>query len=351
MKELVKVEEATVLQAFSEGCGLNKIIEEVKSVVHGFDHDMSTATSRKKTASLSMKVRKLKTRLDSMGKELTSEWKAKAKAVDVNRKMIRDELDALAAEARKPLDEFELKERERVDEIQKRLRTIISFREIRDGDCSDQITAMINELKNFTIDKSFEEFENEAHREKEISLKSLANAYEKQLKIEEEQAELARLKAEAKERDRKEREAQIAREAKEKAKQEAEEAAKREREAAEQEIQRIEAEKQAAIIREREAEQRAKEEQQARIEAEIRAKIEAERAAERARIAEINRQKEKEAKEAKEQERRNADLNHIRNYKLEAYKALMQEGLTKEHSINVVNAIESGRIPHVSITY
>jgi hypothetical protein len=72
MNELITVEETTALQAFSHQGGLDPIIQEARDVVHNFEHDLSTVTSRKRTASLAMKVRKLKTRLDGMGKELTA---------------------------------------------------------------------------------------------------------------------------------------------------------------------------------------------------------------------------------------------------------------------------------------
>jgi colicin import membrane protein len=107
MSELIQYEEKTVLQLMSGKDGLEPLIGQVKELVDGFEHDMGTAASRAKTASLAHKVAKFKTAIDGMGKDLVSDWKTKAKAVDANRKAMRDAMDELKAEARKPLDAWE----------------------------------------------------------------------------------------------------------------------------------------------------------------------------------------------------------------------------------------------------
>ena len=107
MNELMEVEKTTVLAAFSGKNGLESVIEETKLLIENFDHDMSTGASRKRTASLANKVSKLKVNLDGMGKDLVSDWKTQAKAVDINRKIMRDSLDELKVVARKPLTDWE----------------------------------------------------------------------------------------------------------------------------------------------------------------------------------------------------------------------------------------------------
>lgn len=105
--ELTIIEESTALTAFTEQGGLSGYIEIVRKEVIDFEHDMSNGVKRAKTASLSAKVRKMKTRLDDLGKNLTEDWAKKKKAVDANRKMMRDEFDEIAALARLPLDQWE----------------------------------------------------------------------------------------------------------------------------------------------------------------------------------------------------------------------------------------------------
>ena len=101
--ELVVVESKSVLAAFSSSNGLSEVIDSAVMEVKSFEHDMTTKAGRDKTRSLARRVASLKTTLDSMGKDLTTGWKAQAKAVDANRKQMRDALDELKVEARKPL--------------------------------------------------------------------------------------------------------------------------------------------------------------------------------------------------------------------------------------------------------
>ena len=77
--ELIVIEESKALAVFSNENGLDPIIQQAKDLVDGFEHDLSTGAGRKRTASLANKVAKLKTRLDGMGKDLVSDWKAQAK--------------------------------------------------------------------------------------------------------------------------------------------------------------------------------------------------------------------------------------------------------------------------------
>ena len=107
MSELIKFEEKTTLQCMSDKDGLEPLIGQVKGLIGSFEHDMTTAASRAKTASLAHRVSKFKTKIDGLGKELVSGWKTQAKAVDANRKLMRDAMDELKIEARKPLDEWE----------------------------------------------------------------------------------------------------------------------------------------------------------------------------------------------------------------------------------------------------
>ena len=94
------------IQIFTEGA-MDSVLHEIEEEVLGFIPDLSTVTSRKEIASLAMKVSKSKVVIDKAGKELTAEWKSKAKLVDSSRKEARDFLDMLRDRVRKPLTEWE----------------------------------------------------------------------------------------------------------------------------------------------------------------------------------------------------------------------------------------------------
>ena len=103
-QDLIKVAPETTLAAYSADGGLDPILKEATDLVHDFKHDMSTATSRARTASLAHRVSKFKVKLDDLGKGLTAEWAMKKKAVDSNRKSMRDSMDDLRDEARQPCE-------------------------------------------------------------------------------------------------------------------------------------------------------------------------------------------------------------------------------------------------------
>lgn len=328
--ELVVIEEAKVLDVFSSDNGLDFIVQEAKELVSGFEHDLSTAAGRKRTASLANKVAKLKVRLDNMGKNLTSDWKAKSKAVDANRKAMRDELDKLKVDARKPLTDWE-EEQERLAE-EKRLAEEAEKQRIQ-MEADHEIALLMNR-----------EFDREAEEARKA----------------EEEAE--RLRKEEEEKARILREEQLKREAAEQARLEAERKAK-------EEAERIEREKQEAIEREAEAKRKAEQAERDRIAAEERAKIQAEQAeirrkqeaedAERKRLAdievakqaEIARQKAEEERKRKEQEAREANRKHVGAIRKAAKESLMSLNIDEQTAKEIVLAISNGKIANVTINY
>jgi chromosome segregation ATPase len=107
------------VQMFTAESGLKPVIAQVAEIVSSFDHDMSTATSRKRTASLSAKVSKFKVRVESIGKQLADAEREKIadverviKMINANRREVKDELDALRDLARKPLTDWEREQAE-----------------------------------------------------------------------------------------------------------------------------------------------------------------------------------------------------------------------------------------------
>jgi len=72
--------------------------------------DVSTDAGRKLCISHAAKVTKTKTAVDKIGKALVEPLKADAKKVDADRKLYRDGLDALKAEVRKPVTDWEAAE-------------------------------------------------------------------------------------------------------------------------------------------------------------------------------------------------------------------------------------------------
>jgi hypothetical protein len=345
--ELVTVEPKSVLAAFTSTTGLSEVIDSATMEVRTFEHDMTTKAGRDKTRSLARKVASLKTTLDSMGKDLVTEWKAKSKAVDANRKQMRDTLDELKAEARKPLTEFEAIEQAKKDEKL----AVIKFMEDRAlPDDGAGITYSLDHLRNsliaiteVVIDESFEEYELSATKQKAKSIAALEALILGEEKRIEEAEELERLRAEEEARAQKERDEAMQKEAADKARLEAEAIAK---EASE----KIERERDQAIKEKAAAEEATKQAERDKIAAEENAKLEAKVAAERAKQIEIKRQ-EDEAKAAKAaQEKKEANKAHVGKIR-GAAKASLMAFVDEETAKKIVLAIHAGEIKNVTINY
>ncbi len=217
--ELIVVEKLNAIELFT-GEAMDPLIAQIKAIVDKHVPDVSTERGRKEIASLARRVASSKVILDDLGKDLVADWKEKAKKVDIVRKRMRDELDALRDQARLPLTQYE--------------------------------NAEIEQLKQQALNRELDQAWDEAHAEQALR--------ERERVLREKEAEFARQEAERKakeeterlERERKEREERIAREAADRAKREAEAAIQREKERAEK-AEREKAEAAARAKAEREA--------------------------------------------------------------------------------------------------
>ncbi|ROT45042.1 hypothetical protein [Pusillimonas sp. NJUB218] len=341
----------TALQVYQQPSGLDPYIERIRAEVTGHEPDLTTDKGRKAIASLAFKVRKSKTALDALGKQLVDDLKEIPKKIDAERKRMRETLDALADEVRRPLDDWEAAEEARIA-THKDLIAWINLRETENRDLdAAELKASIAEVEEIEIGPHLDEFEPEVARAKDRALASLREALAAREKHEAEQAELARLRAEAEARRVQDEKDRIAREAAERATREAEAKAQAERDAAAKREadakaaqERAERERLEAIERQKQAEARAEAE---KLAAEQRAK----EAAEAARLAEIQRQKDEQTRIEAEQKAREADRAHRVKIMGAAKEALMIEGIDEEQARAIVLAIVRGEVPHVTINF
>ena len=341
---IIEIPEEKALSVFTAEKGLDPYLEQIAAQARAFVPDVSTKKGRDNIASIAYKVRQSKSAMDKAGKALVDKLKEQPKLVDAERKRMREYLDALAEEVRKPLDEFEAAEAERVEALKTKIATIKSYRETTEAMTSIDIAEVIVRAESVTVDQSFEEFEAEAHREKAATIEALNAALVKQKQREEEQAELDRLRAEAAAREQKEREERIAKEAAERAKREAAEAAAREKAEAEA---KAKAEREAAERRELELKLAAEKAEREKLEAEERAKRAALEAEER-----IKREAEaKAAAEAESARKREANNKHRAKINNEILAVLEASGVTKDQAKKIIAMIAKGEVPHTKIMY
>lgn len=353
--------------AFAPG-GAEAIIKKVEDEVAAFKGDISTAAGRDAIASFAYKIARSKTAIDDMGKELKAEWKAKCDAIDGERKRIRDRLDELKEEVRRPLTDWEDAEKKRVADHEEAIASIPEAPDYGINETAAEIADRLAQLKNRPA-RDWQEFSARASMVLNAEIERTETLLARAQKREADAAELERLRAEAEARAAKEREEQAARAAEEERKRIAEEAASAEREkaeaaaraaaeAAETERRRIEAEK-------AEAERRAAQAERDRIAAEERAKLAAEQAerdrlaaaekAERDRIEAVEAERRRVAGEKvradAEAARREANKRHCAKINGEARDAIVATGVTVEQATAIVVAIAKGTVPHVSIAY
>lgn len=341
----------TALQVYTTPAGLDPYLAKIKDELDAFVPDVSTKKGRDAIASIAYKVAKGKTALDNIGKDLVAELKDVPKKIDAERKRMRDLLDQWKDEVRAPLTAWEEAEEQRVAKLRDAVTALRDLAACLDGLGLDELKARLSTATNTDLGAHWQEYETEAARAKDSAVATLIKARDARQKHDDEQAELAKLRAEAAAREQKDREERIAREAAERAQREAEAKAQAEREAA------IKREAEAAAAAERRelelklAAERAEREKAEALQREQQAKADAERKAAEAVAEEQRRVAAQAAAEAKEAERREKDKAHKAAVNRAALEALVDGGISEADAKTVITLIAKKAVPAVTISY
>lgn len=328
--DLVVIEKTNALAVFTSQEQLDPLIEAIEKEARSLVPDLSTKKGRDAIASMAHKVARSKTYIDNAGKDLVAELKALPKQIDESRRLVRERLDALKDEVRRPLTEWEA-DQERIK-------------------AEEAMNAKHEEA--LAMNAEFD-LQRAAEIEADHEMALLMNE-----KIDREREE-ARQKAEQAKREHEER---IKREAEEKARREADEAAKREIEAAAAREREALLAKELAERERIESEQRAEREKQEalakaereRIAAEEKAKREKEEAIQRERAAAEAREQARLAEEKRikdEGARRAADKEHRKTINNKALQDLIAAGVPEECAKLCITEIAKGNITAISINY
>ncbi|RZG74761.1 hypothetical protein [Acinetobacter sp. WCHAc060025] len=332
--ELEIADQNIVVAAFRKPGGTAELFERIAQEARSHVPDVTTKKGRDQIGSLALKISKSKTFIEKCGKELVAEQKAQIKLIDDDRIATVKKFDELRNEILAPRDAWEQAEKDRVAKHENSIERIKSSAHWYVDTMLSELQQSLDWLENhLVIDSSYEEYEEAAKLAKYEAIELLRKGIADRQKYEAEQAELERLRQAEILRQQQEREAQIAREAAEKATREAEEKARfeaeraqREKAESEQREARLKAEKEAAELRAAQA----AENERKRIEAEQIAKAEAER---------------------KAAEAREADQAHKKLICSEALKGLTDLGVSVDQGKAILNAINKGLVPHVSIKF
>ena len=192
---------ADIVAMFKDGgAQIDPILARIEAEVRSHAPDLTTDKGRKAIASLAYKVSQSKTALDNAGKKLTEDQKQAIAAVDAARKKIRDRLDLLRDEARKPLTDWEAAEDARAERIKETMSDLRNHG-ISGMETPDTIRSAAEIIKAIVIGADFGAAFDLATSTKEASLAGLRTMYAAALQRDKDAAELAELRAAAEARD------------------------------------------------------------------------------------------------------------------------------------------------------
>ena len=359
------------------------ILGKLMSDLAGFVPDGSTDAGRKACASHALKVSRAKMDYVRLADALKADAAKVVKGVNAEIKVIETRMDALRDQLLAPVEAYKAREKARVAAHEAHLALFADMiaranMATMASNAPANIKIIIDECNEAQTDR--EEFTERAIKAKVDTLDHLIDMFADAEKREAEAAELARLRAEAAERERVAHEERIAAKARADAEEKAAREAKAAAERAERERQRLidEQRRQEAVAKAaQEAKDRAAAEALARAERERQAAIDAAAKAERDRIAAAERAEQariateaeakrreqeaaervrrelaaKEKAEADERARREADKAHRARVNRSAMSALVAAGVEEGSARIAITAIAKGKIPGVSISY
>jgi colicin import membrane protein len=372
---LAQTAERNYAEIIVDSARLEAFVAELRAENLKSDLSPAKEKDRKEIKSRNYTVARAKTSLDDAGKVMGEEYRTKLDAVNKLRRDAVKMCEALQADIMKPVTEWEAQEKARVESVQAVLARIEALQVVDLSMKSDEVKARIAELERMEIEHSmFQEMWDSAVTSRDRGVSMLTAAVARLKQMEDQNAELERLRADAALREKADAERAAAAEA-----QRQREESERLAAEAEAERQRVEAQrKEDARKQAAEAAERAAAEAKAAAERQAAEAIEAEKRRAEAALAEQQRQHqeelarlqrerdEKEAEERREREaaeeraraqreeeaRRHADAEHRARIHREAADALWKAAKLDTFTAQlVIDAIADGRVPHVTIQF
>lgn len=331
--------------------GLDPYYQQIRNQVLSEVPDLTTKKGIARIKSLAAMVSSSKVAIEKPGREYLKQLKEMPKVIEAELRDWNQKMDALRDEVRQPVTDLEEKEKARIAALDQRLNEIHQIGSVAGLDIlpSETITAWIGKLEAISVDATWDEYQDRAQVAKESAKVKLEAFLQTRLTWEAQQAEIARLKAEQEEKDRIQREQQIAAQARH----EAEQKALREKLESEQ---RERAAKDALLKAEQDAKDAQQRLEQERKDAAERAELATKRALELERqrqIDEQNRIAQEEEQRKAEAAAKAANVEHRRQYNREVIAAMQTAlpNLSEQDAITLLTAIVQQKVPHVTIQY
>lgn len=132
---------------FTEDKEFDELFASIKAQTDAHEPDLETAKGRDEIKSLAYKVTRTKTFLDNLGKGVKEDAQKTVDAVDAHRRRMKAKLDDLAATVRKPVTEFEEKEKTRIEKLNAALNQVNDLKRIPFDAKATDIEGMIDTLE------------------------------------------------------------------------------------------------------------------------------------------------------------------------------------------------------------
>jgi vacuolar-type H+-ATPase subunit I/STV1 len=118
MQQLIVLEDLKLEDVFSRG-GSETLLKAIEEKATAFNPDTTTQAGRDKIKKMAADVGRCKKIIDDAGKGHKDQYLKLIQPIDSERKVIRDTLDKLKVEVRKPLTEYEEKKEREKEEKRK----------------------------------------------------------------------------------------------------------------------------------------------------------------------------------------------------------------------------------------
>lgn len=190
VKDLILIGDSEVQGVFEEEGGIERILTKIRETISPLVFDINEKKDRDQIKSIAYSISRSKTTLDNHGKDIVSVIKEKAKIIDSQRKIWRDECELIRDEFRKPLTEWEETEKQKEQKIIDMIEDIELMSSTSFELIPSDIEAIIAKVKG--IDVSSEIFGDktpEAKLVKYETIESLESTLEKSIEFHKKKAE------------------------------------------------------------------------------------------------------------------------------------------------------------------
>ncbi len=196
-----------IVAMFSNDKGLDPVIDEIRKQIEAETFDVTTEKGRDRIGSVARQIGSQKVKLEKAADTLTEDWRVKTKAVTSEKTRMAKEMDALRDKVLAPREEFQNRETDRVKAHEDAIAAIAGLPLWMDGNgiaflpTAEQVQQRLEKLPAL-FQRDWQEFGDRATKEHERVQEAMNKLLAERKKHEEDQAELARLRAAEDERNR-----------------------------------------------------------------------------------------------------------------------------------------------------